>query len=562
MEHIYEEHRQHRPQSLNGDWAFCPDPRRVGKNEEWYRHFPADARAVCVPGCWNSEPGLFSYAGTAWYKKEFCTKDCFLRIEFGAVSGYAEVYLDGEFLGDHYGGWGAFSVAKNVMEGRHTLVLSVDASSNDRNTIPLQKVDWYHYGGITRSVQFTEYDNPCIGTHRISYDLDEGLTSATLNVTFRLENLPGAGYATPVRICLDDTLLYTENHLFDETGRFEIRGIRIPDIRLWDVGKPALYKVTIETADDDLTEQIGFRRVEVRGDKVYLNGRPVFFRGVNRHEEHPDWGFALPANLQKRDVEILKDLHCNIVRGSHYPNSHTFLDYLDREGILFWSEIPMWGFPAAALADPLTKKRGLDMHREMIEQYYHHPCIVLWGLHNEIDTSSEAAYEITRAFSECVRKADGSRPITYATCHFHEDICLEFADVVALNYYFGWYRGTVDDWDKFFEEIPTIAAARHAGGKPVVISEFGCAAIAGYSHFSDDKWTMQYQSELIEKVITLAKKNDRICGTFVWQFADIKSDMDINRARSFNNKGILDEYRRPKFAYYTVKRLYTEDGGE
>ena len=92
--------------------------------------------------------------------------------------------------------------------------------------------------------------------------------------------------------------------------------------------------------------------------------------------------------------------------------------------------------------------------------------------------------------------------------------------------------------------------------KPVVMSEFGCAAIFGNSNFSEDKWTMQYQSQMLEKVIGLSKERG-ISGTFVWQSADVKSDININRARSFNNKGILDEYRRPKFSYYTVKKEYS-----
>lgn len=557
MEHIFKEHFKRKTESLNGSWEFCPDFDHKGKKEQWFKSFPQNFRHINVPACWNFEPGLFDYFGTAWYKKEFYCEECFLQIEFGAVSGMAEVYLDGEYLGKHYGGWTAFRFLKRVNRGTHTLVLSVDASSNDCNTIPLQKVDWYHYGGITRSVQITAFHKPFIESYRISYTLDEALEKAVMNVSFSLNKLENAAYQTPVSIYLNDRLLCSDTLCFDRNTSAEFKEINIENIRLWDIGKPALYRVTVETEDDDVIEQIGFRKIETKGEKVFLNNRQIFFQGVNRHEEHPDWGFAMPANLQKRDVEIIKELQCNIVRGSHYPNSHTFLDYLDREGIMFWSEIPMWGFPPEALADPLTLQRGLEMHREMIEQYYHHPCIVMWGLHNEVATDSEEGYALTKAFSEFVRETDSSRLVTFATNRYDKDICLEFADIIALNYYMGWYGGSIDDWDEFFENISRIAAERNAVGKPVVISEFGCAAIYGNSNFSSDKWTMQYQAQMIEKVITLAKNDDCISGTFVWQYADTKSDMNINRARSFNNKGILDEYRRPKFSFYTVKKLYS-----
>lgn len=555
MEHIFKEHSARNTESLNGDWEFCVDFNNKGEEQKWYEKFPKNSRNINVPACWNFENDLFAYFGTAWYKKEFYTEECFLLLEFGAVSGLCKVYLDGEYLGQHYGGWTAFDFFKNVAKGKHTLVLMVDASSNDVNTIPLQKVDWYHYGGIIRSVQFTQFNKPFIYKHKISYNLDSELKNAAVNFKIALENLTEI-YESNINIYLNDKVIYNGLLRVCNNTEVEISGINLQNIELWDVGKPKLYKVKIEIDGDDVTEQIGFRKIEVKGDKIYLNGNQVFFKGVNRHEEHPDWGFAMPANLQKRDVDIIKDLNCNVVRGSHYPNSHTFLDYLDREGIMFWSEIPMWQFDPKAMSDSLTIERGLTMHREMIEQYYHHPCIVLWGLHNENLNQTKECYELTKTFSEFVRSADDSRLVTYATARYDEDICLEFVDVISLNYYFGWYSGTLNDWDLFFKNIPKNAQKHNVAGKPVVISEFGCAAIYGNSNLTSDKWTMQFQAETIEKVITLALKDEKISGTFVWQYADIKSDIDINRARSFNNKGILDEYRRPKFAYYTVKRLY------
>ncbi len=554
MEHIFKESYSRKCDSLNGSWEFCIDKNNIGKDDKWYLNFPEKIRYINVPGCWNFELDLFDYFGTSWYKKEFYSKECNLQIEFGAVSGLCEVYLDGEYLGSHYGGWSAFKFIKKVSSGKHCLIVRVDASSNTTNTIPLQEVDWYHYGGIMRSVVITEFTKPFIENYRIAYELDEKLKNATLDISLSFNILNGSNYKTVANIFLNDEKVFSDSINLSEENTAEIKNLKVKNIKLWGVGEPNLYTLRVETEDDDIIEQIGFRKIEIKGDKFYLNGEQIIFKGVNRHEEHPDWGFAMPANLQKRDLDIIKDLGCNIVRGSHYPNSHTFLDYLDREGILFWSEIPMWGFTPKALADPLTLERGIAMHSEMIEQYYHHPSIVIWGLHNEIATDSREGYELTKAFNEFVRGKDNSRLITYATCRYHKDICLEFTDFISLNYYMGWYSGSFDDWDKFFEDIPKIAEEHNAAGKPVVMSEFGCAAIFGYDNFSHDKWTMEYQSQMIEKIIRLSQ--ERNIGTLVWQFADIKSDININRARSFNNKGILDEYRRPKMSYYTVKKLY------
>ncbi len=557
MERIFKEHYKRKTELLNGDWKFAPDKEDIGKEAEWFKAFPEDFRFVNVPSCWNLELDLADHFGVSWYSKDFYTEACFLELEFGAVSGLCEVYLDGEYLGEHYGGFTAFKFTKMVESGIHTVTLRVDASSNTTNTIPLQEVDWYHYGGIIRSVVINKYNAPYISNYRVSYELYSTCASAKVIYTCEITNPFDEKYETKLKISLDGNSVIEKDFTIGAGHSYSFLGTAsVKDVELWDVGAPRLYEVRFETEDDDMIDNIGFRKIETRGKEIFLNGKKITFKGVNRHEEHPDWGFAVPANITKRDVDIIKDLNCNIIRGSHYPQSKTLLDYLDREGILFWSEIPMWGYPPKALADPLTLERGLTMHTEMIEQYYHHPSIVIWGLHNEIYTESPEAYDLTKAFSQFVRESDPTRLVTFATCRFDKDICLEFVDFVALNYYMGWYTGSLNDWEGFIKGVRQKMIDKGVGDKPVVMSEFGCAAIAGYDDFGHNKWTMQYQSDFIETVIRHAFAEDGFCGTFVWQFADIVSDININRARGFNNKGLLSEHRRPKTSYFTVKELY------
>lgn len=556
MERIFKEHFLRKTESLNGDWKFCTDKENIGIEEKWFKNFPEGYRFVNVPSCWNLELDLFDYFGVSWYCKEFYCEECFLQIEFGAVTGLAKVYLDGEELGEHYGGWIAFKFAKFVNGGNHTLTVRVDASSNQFNTIPLQEVDWYHNGGIIRSVEISKFKAAFINRHKVSYELDDTLKNAFVTVWCEICN----PFKSDVQF---DFCAQVGNNSFSEKinvlaeNSYEFqKKINIENINLWDLDAPNLYDVVLSTDADDVIDKIGFRKIETKGTKIYLNDKPIVFKGVNRHEEHPDWGFAVPKNIMKRDLDIIKDMNCNAVRGAHYPQSRTFLDYLDREGIMFWSEIPMWGYPPKALGDPLTIERGLNMHKEMLEQYFHHPSIVIWGLHNEIYTESDEAYQITKLFSEFIRNNDNSRLITYATCRFDKDICLEFTDFVSLNYYMGWYTGSLNDWDDFIKGIRAKMIEKGVGDKPVVMSEFGCAALQGFDDFAHNKWTMQYQSDFVKKVIELTFSEDGFCGTFVWQFADIVSDININRARGFNNKGLLSEHRRPKTSYFTVKELY------
>jgi len=555
MEHIYTEHYKRKPTSLNGNWEFAIDPHDMGKNEKWYENFPEDTTYINVPGCWNLQIlDLFDYKGIGWYKKEFTCNECDLLLEFGAVSGECEVYLDGEFLCRHFGGWTAFSGERRVKSGKHTLILRVLPVSEETCSIPLKTADWYHYGGIFRTIQITEFNSAYISFHKISYTLNEDLTACDLNIEFAVKN---GDTVIPAEILLDGETVFSGNlEIFG--GKFTVPKINVENIKLWDIGEGNLYTVQIKIPNDDVFEKIGFREIKVENTKFYLNRKEIFFKGVNRHEEHPDWGFAVPANISRRDVEIIKDLGCNMVRGSHYPQSHIFIDYLDREGILFWSEIPMWGwnYTNEVLTDPLLLERGLSMHREMAEQYCHHPSIVVWGLHNEIHTDVDEAYNLTKAYRDLLKEIAPDRLISYATDKYIDDKCLDLVDFISLNYYFGWYKGTLDSWDEFIADARRVAEEKGVGDKPIIMSEFGCAALQGYSHFSNEKWTMQYQSEFIKKVITICKETEGFCGTLVWQFADIKSEHGLAKARQFNNKGILDEYRRPKMAYYTVKELY------
>lgn len=110
-----------------------------------------------------------------------------------------------------------------------------------------------------------------------------------------------------------------------------------------------------------MADRIGFRTVEVQEARILLNGQPILLKGVNRHEEHPEWGFSFPARLMSKNLDIVRKLGCNFVRGSHYPTSQYFMDLLDERGIVFWEEIPLWGYPQEVLSDEVILARALQM---------------------------------------------------------------------------------------------------------------------------------------------------------------------------------------------------------
>lgn len=559
MPRIFTERTKRQITCLDGMWFFKTDAENKGTENGWFNGF-TDGEQISVPSVWNTEFGLTEYKGAVWYSKNFYFCGGNLRLNFEAVMTYAEVWLDGKLLGDHYGGYTQFDFyVNNASEGEHNITLRVDNSFNE-DSIPQKKVDWYHYGGIIRSVFAERVDGALVTNTRFDYDLSEDLKSAKCKFTAEVLNTESFEVSSPLTLYFEDKKIFeTEITLkCGEAKTITTPEFEISDIRLWDIGKPELYTISAETETDNLFDRVGFRKIEVKDEKILLNNKPIEILGVNRHEEYPDFGFAFPKALMKKDIDIILNLGSNAIRGSHYPNSKYFVDLLDSHGILFWSEIPMWGvgFSAETLGRPLVIERGLNMHKEMLKQYFNHPSIIIWGMHNEIPTESENAYNISKLFYSFLKENGGNRIVTYATYKPMEDICFEFCDIICLNQYYGWYYGDNDSWPEFLKEFNARRNSLGFEHKPVIISEFGCAALYGDHTFTNIRWTEEYQTEMLTKAINAFHNEPMVGGFYIWQYADMRTcwEAGMTRARGFNNKGIVNEHRKPKDAYFAVQK--------
>lgn len=558
MARFFDEHEIRRVISLDGTWKFRTDKADEGEALGWYKS-EIGGESVTVPSVWNTDISLLEYEGVCWYEKSFLFGGGTLRVNFGAVMTYAKVYLDGEYLGDHYGGFCRFDFIKTgVSAGCHRLTVKVD-NRFDAKSIPQKMVDWYHYGGITRSVEAQTLSGIAILNNRFDYTL-EG-RGAKCRATLDLYNASADTVSDNIKIYINgnecakisSTLAPSERKTVSTEEFF------IEDVKRWSPNAPQLYSLRAESSTDDLNDRIGFRQVEVKNCKVYLNGDEIRFLGVNRHEENTDFGMAFPPALMKRDIDIITGANCNAIRGSHYPNNPIFLDMLDERGVMFWSEIPMWGvgFSTETLGDPDVVARGLAMHKEMVKEYYNHPSIVIWGMHNEINSDTEEAYALTKTYYEYLKAEGGNRIVTFASHMPLRDICLEFCDLICINSYFGWYNLEVT-WEEFLNKFNERRIKLGYADKPVIISEFGAAAIYGHHTFDNLLWTEEYQANLLGDCLNLFHSRDEVCGSFIWQYSDIRTskELGLNRARSYNNKGIVNEYRRPKLAYGAVRDTY------
>ena len=560
MQRLFENHKKRYQKTLDGAWQFAIDPKNVGVDEKWYNNIP-NSTTVTVPSVWNTQLGLLSYEGTAWYSRSFYTDGGTLRFVFGGVMTEADVWLDGEKLGYHYGGFCEFDlVAYGVTPGDHILAIRV-SNSFDACAIPQPVVDWYHYGGITRSITLESLDGIAALSNRMEYELDLEKRSAKLRFAIELLNSTDTTLTdTLTATVAGASLSLTASLAPRECREVYTDYVTVTDLSLWSPDTPTLYDITVKTSTDDLYDRGGFRLVSVEDGAIKLNGKPVELLGVNRHEENTEFGMAFPPALMRRDIDIISDMGCNTVRGSHYPNNPIFVDMLDERGIMFWSEIPMWGggFSEECLADPITIARGEAMHRDMVKYYYNHPSIIIWGMHNEIKSDTKAGYDISKIYYDLLKSIGGNRIVSYATNHAMTDISLEFCDVICINQYNGWYHGPLETWADFLDKFRARREALGISHKPVIMSEFGAASVWGHHSFDDVRWSEEYHANLIRHCLTLYHNDPMVVGSYIWQFADIRTCLEVGltRARCYNNKGLVNEHRNPKAAYFAAKELY------
>ena len=422
--------------------------------------------------------------------------------------------------------------------------------------------DWYHFGGITRAAELHRLGAVWIDSLRVVTD-DYAKRKITVSIDYAAVASPGA---TELAVTFDGKSILDEKvDLAESVGRIE-RTFELPDASLWSPDEPNLHMLAVRLGDDDMCERVGIRQVSIGGQDILINGQPVRLLGVNRHEMHGYFGAAMPDAILVADVQQLRDMGCNFVRGSHYPQDLRFLDLCDETGICVWSESIGWQCTSEQLTDEHFIQAEMTQLDEMVAATANSPSLIMWGVLNEgrsDDPECRPAYE---KFLTHLRQLDPTRPVTYATDRTFKDVCYDLADIISINCYPGWYegRGNLDavptELDRITEHLDSVGQ----GDKPLIISEIGAGAIYGWRDMNEDRWTEQYQAKLLESAIRhMFIDRSRVCGLAIWQFCDCRGSCQplgalITSPRGFNNKGLVDEYRRPKLAYDAVKQLFNE----
>jgi len=556
----------HKTTSLNGAWHIIVDPLESGLNAEYFRNRkPKDkselveydfeaSETLNVPGDWSTQKEkLLFYEGPLWYEKSFTyskREHTRMFVYFGAVNYRARIYLNGEALGEHEGGFTPFDfeVTQLLHNGDNFLV--VEASNQRRDdAVPGLHTDWWNYGGITRDVILIETPETFIRDYWIqlakgSHDQIDGWVQVDGNRGPQQRvviEIPEAGIKTSA--------------ITNADGR---AGLHLPArLQLWSPKNPKLYDVKIAAGDDTVHDSIGFRTIETRGWQILLNGEPIFLRGISLHEEAPvRGGRAYSVDDAQTLLGWAKELGCNFIRLAHYPHNENEVRLADRMGLLVWSEIPVyWDI---AWKSPTALAKAESQLRDMIARDHNRAAIILWSLSNETPVDPDRL-TFLRTLAEDARRLDPTRLITSAMNkveddaadgHILRDPLGQILDVLGLNEYFGWYYGRPEDIDR--QRWTT------AYDKPLIISEFGGDAPFGRHGDATARWTEEYQASLFVHQLNMVNKIPHLAGLSPWVLMDFRSPRRPLPGIQdyFNRKGLFSNTGQRKRAFFVLQKFY------
>ena len=554
--------------NLDTKWAFAKGITEVPAAipETWY--------IVNLPHSWNGIDGTDGggdyYRGTCCYAKTIEKIDLpkaeqyFLEIE-GANSS-ADVFVNGKKLAHHDGGYSTWRVnITDALEDRSLIAILVDNSANEE--VYPQQADFTFYGGLYRDVNL-------IAVSESHFELEHYGTPA-IKVTPQMASDTAADAKVEVEVWLtdakaDQSLVYTIKTPCGCTVAQTVKPVSetkvvfdIADVHRWNGKKdPYLYtaEVALVSGDetvDAVSTRFGCRTFDIDPDKgFFLNGVSYPLHGVSRHQDRPVIGNALLPEHHKEDIDLILEMGANTIRLAHYQHDQYFYDLCDEAGLVIWAEIPY-----ISRHMPTGRENTISQMKELIIQNYNHPCIVVWGLSNEISMqgSSDDLLENHNILNNLVHEMDPTRKTTIAVlsaCDMH-DPYIQIPDVISYNHYYGWYGGNTDmngEWfDEFHKEFPNI---------PCGMSEYGCEALNW--HTSEPKqgdYTEEYQAYYHEELIKQLFSRPYIWATHVWNMFDFGADnRDEGGEGGQNHKGLVTFDRKyKKDSFYAYKAWLSED---
>ncbi|MBO6242693.1 MAG: beta-glucuronidase [Butyrivibrio sp.] len=584
--------------SLDGVWKFKADNGK-GFEEKWYEKKLDDALNMPVPSSYNDiteNPELKEHYGFVFYQRMVSVPRSFrgqrIILRMDAVTHSAIVYLNGEEICRHKGGFLPFEIeVTEMVKEENLLTIAVDNRISNE-TLPVgedssavsamiggvshmteavkkrntPKFDFFNYCGITRSVKLYTTPFNYIKDIEVTSDVDFGQHSAELRYHIFTE---GSGDCSIRVIDREGTEVASST---GTEGTVELK-----DVNLWEPGKSYLYTIKVTFDEDEYELPYGVRTVEVVGKQFLINNKPFYFKGYGKHEDTFPAGRGINIPMNCKDISLMKWQKANSFRTSHYPYSEEMMRLCDEEGIVVIDECPAVGihlnfggganFKNGAKVNTFDppEKGGIrtfehhkDVIRDMINRDKNHACVVMWSIANEPDSAGEGAYEYFAPLFELARKSDPqSRPCTMVTMQVDDntrDCSLRLSDVFCLNRYYGWYvcGGDLETAEVLMRKELDFWKAQD---KPFMFTEYGADTVMGLRDTIPTMFTEEYQVEYYKMNHRVMDSYKELIGEQVWNFADFATSQGIIRVQG-NKKGIFTRDRKPKMVAHYLKERW------
>ncbi len=546
--------------NLNESWIFVKDTEDVAARS---------GEIVNLPHTWNAEDGTDGgndyFRGSCLYaktvKKAELPKADRYFLEINGANSSADVYVGGEKLCHHDGGYSTWRVdLTDKLTDETDIAIIVNNAPNE--TVYPQMADFTFYGGLYRNVNLicvseSHFDLEYYGGPGIAITPKVDGKDAEVEVEVFVKNLKEG-----------QKIVYTlydkdENELQEIVSADTKVSFEIKDVHLWHGRKdPYLYCCEAEIVEneevlDNVCKRFGCRTFKIDPENGFiLNGEEYPLRGVSRHQDRLGFGNALLPEHHAEDIDYIMELGATTIRLAHYQHDQYFYDLCDEKGLVIWAEIPY-----ISKHMPTGRENTISQMTELITQNYNHPCIVVWGLSNEISIagSNDDLLENHKILNDLVHSMDKTRLTTIAAvsmCKI-DDPYLQIPDVVSYNHYFGWYGGDTDmngPWfDKFHAKYPNI---------PIGMSEYGCEALNWHtSNPKQGDYTEEYQAYYHEELIKQLFTRKYIWATHVWNMFDFGADARSEGGENGqNHKGLMTMDRKyKKDAFYAYKAWLSDE---
>lgn len=574
--------------SLDGLWNFCADPNKEGEASGWQQRLP-NTTQIAVPGSWNDQvEGLHNYLGLAWYETEvfvptsWRNERIFLR--FNSANYMAQVWINGEAVGQHEGGHLPFAFEVNqylkLGQKNHIAVSVENELSPTRvpngnvpgqmRSYPATNYDFFPYCGLQRSVML--YTLPKASIQDVTIVTGFEGTQGNIDVTVKKQGSANRGQ---VVITSHEGKQYTGELKF--VGNEAKASIKIADVHLWSCEDPYLYDVDVTLGNTDAYHtHTGVRTIAKDDKSLLLNGKPIKLRGFGKHEDFPIFGRSLALPVTIRDYQLMKWLGANSFRTSHYPYDESVYDMADREGILIIDEIPAVGllFYDGKENVAIRQAQCERALAEMLARDKNHPSVIVWSVANEPmhkgigganydgkEKQGEAeenqlAIENLGRLVEICHQQDPTRLATFVAMSGSPSSWHVVGDVICLNRYYGWYTnpGRMDQAIKIMDgEFEKLYGQYHT---PIIMTEFGADTNAGFHSYDNDMFSEEFQCQFIGDYLDLANTKDYVTGMMVWNFSDFKTGSAMHRMDAMNYKGVFTQTRQPKMAAHMLRQRW------